>query len=1282
MAASKTPPPPDFTERIVDIEVEQEMQGAFLEYAYSVIYSRARPDARDGMKPVQRRILYRMADMGLRPDRGHVKCGLIVGDVMGKLHPHGDSAIYDALVRMAQDFSMRVPLIDGHGNFGSLDDGPAAYRYCVVGDTRIRLADGSSPRIADFAALAPDSEREIDVEVLDRNGKSVRASKVFNSGVHPTLEVTVSSGNRIRGTHNHPLLTLTPSDDGTPRLVWRRLDQLGPGDVVCLARNAATTAVPTPEEWNLGVLTGAWASEGWASSTRAGFNTTDAEFFDHVVAAYEVLVGGRTYVSRRVARRTGRQIHELDINTMDAFTLSPLAEFIGRRAADKHVPEVVWRGGPGAKRAFLMAAFEGDGHVHLGPDDGVAVHYSSHSEALSRGIQELLLEFGVHARLAYSAPRGEYRLIVSARHDVHAFCDNVGFLTVKQRRLREVLGELSTTTQRLSRDAAPFVTDYLRARLEPRRGTGRSWLKNHHVDRHERWQVERSLILHELKDPEVREVVSSIMDPGYRYVTVTAVTAADPAEVYSVKVDSDDHSFLAGGFVNHNTEARMAAPALLMTDGLDEDVVDFVPNYTNDPKLSQPGVLPAAFPNLLVNGSSGIAVGMATNMPPHNLIEVIGAARHLITHPSATLDDLMRFVPGPDLPAGGKIVGLEGIREAYASGRGTFRTRATARIESITARRQGIVVTELPYLVGPEKVIDKITDLVRAKKLTGIADVADLSDREKGLRLVIELKGGFNAEAVLEQLYRLTPMEDSFGINNVALVEGQPRTLGLRELLQVYVDHRFDVVRRRTTFRRQKAADRLHLVEGLLIAILDIDEVIAVIRGSDDTAQARERLMSVFDLTLVQTDYILEMPLRRLTKFSKLELDKEKVELEETIEGLTAILDDDARLRQVVSGELADVAKTYGTPRRTVLLESAGQAVTSSKVAPLEVADDPCWVLLSSTGLLARTGNDDPLPAPDPGQRSQHDVIVCCVRATARGEVAAITTAGRMIRLPVLDMPALPPTAGAPSLSGGAPASEFLALEKRERLLALSSLAADSPGVALGTAQGVVKRVAVDHPSNKDAWEIISLRDGDEVVGAVELPHEDCDLVFVTSDAQLLRFGADKVRPQGRAAGGMAGVNLVKGARAIFFGAVDLRLKDGEWASVVVTVAGSSNALPGTQAGSGKVTPFAEYPGKGRATGGVRCHRFLTGEDTLLLAWAGPVPARAAAATGVAVALPAPDSRRDASGTPLSQPVAAVAGVVGRPTSPDAPRADDVIDLTLAGDSGDDGDPDDGTLGF
>jgi DNA gyrase subunit A len=463
------------------------------------------------------------------------------------------------------------------------------------------------------------------------------------------------------------------------------------------------------------------------------------------------------------------------------------------------------------------------------------------------------------------------------------------------------------------------------------------------------------------------------------------------------------------------TEARMARAAMPMTEGIDEDTVEFKANY--DGRETEPEVLPAAFPNLLVNGASGIAVGMATNLAPHNLVEVVQALRHLVKHPTADLDDLMRFVPGPDLPTGGKIVGLDGIRDAYETGRGSFRMRATARIESVTPRRKGIVVTELPYQVGTERVVERIKTLVQTKKLQGIADIKDLTDRSKGLHLVIEVKNGFHPEAILDQLYRQTPMEESFGINAVALVDGQPRTLGLKQLLEVYLEHKFSVVRRRSTFRRAKAQDRLHLVEGLLVAILDIDEVIQLIRSSDNAEQARGRLMQVFDLSEVQATYILDMPLRRLTRYSRIELESEKSELESTIARLTEILDDEAVLRGVVSDELAEVAKQHGTPRRTVLLQSAGQPAMTA--VPLEVADDPCKVLLSSAGLLARTSNDEPLGTG--GARAKHDAVLAVAGTTARGQVGVVTSGGRLVKLDVLDLPALPSTANAPNLQGGAP---------------------------------------------------------------------------------------------------------------------------------------------------------------------------------------------------------------------------------------------------------------------
>jgi DNA gyrase subunit A len=683
------------------------------------------------------------------------------------------------------------------------------------------------------------------------------------------------------------------------------------------------------------------------------------------------------------------------------------------------------------------------------------------------------------------------------------------------------------------------------------------------------------------------------------------------------------------------TECRLAPSALSMTADIDEDVVDLVPNY--DGREFEPEVLPAAFPALLVNGAAGIAVGMATSMAPHNLGEVVAAARHLVLHPDADLDALLRFVPGPDLPAGGLIVGLDGIREAYATGRGSFRMRATTRIEQVTPRRRGIVVTELPWGVGPERVIERIKDLVNAKKLQGISDIVDLTDGEHGLRLVIELAPSVNPDAMLLQLQKMTPLEENFTVNAVALVDGEPKTLGLREQLQVFVEHRRSVVRRRSAYRRLRAEQRLHLVEGLLIAIVDIDEVIEVIRSSDDAGMARERLMSIFDLTTEQATYILDMPLRRLTKFSRIELETERDELSGRIESLTTILEDDEVLRGVIADELLAVAEQHATPRRTILLEDSGAAVRAEDLS-LELPDSPCHVLLAGTGLIARTATAE---LGEGGSRGSHDAIVAHTTSTGRGEIALVTSLGRAVRIPVHDLPILPTTAHAPSLAGGAPLGAFLDLAAGERVVGLLDVT-DPPAVALlGTAGGTVKRTAVEGPPTRTAWDLIALADGDEVVGAVEATNED-DIVLITSDAQALRFPAHAVRPQGRSAAGMAGIRLQPGAQVVYCGAVPGDAVD----PVIVTVTGSSDALPGTATGTVKISSLDDIPLKGRGTGGVRCHRFLRGEDHIHLAWCGVGPVMAASPSGAPLEINFSPSKRDASGLPVPGVIAALAGPV------------------------------------
>ena len=561
-------------------------------------------------------------------------------------------------------------------------------------------------------------------------------------------------------------------------------------------------------------------------------------------------------------------------------------------------------------------------------------------------------------------------------------------------------------------------------------------------------------------------------------------------------------------------------------------------------------------------------------------------------------------------------MGLSGIKDAYESGRGTFKTRAKVSIEQVTPRKQGIVVTELPYMVGPEKVIEKIKDGVNAKKLTGISDVVDLTDRKHGLRLVIEIKNGFNPQAVLASLYKHTPLEDSFGINNVALVNGQPQTLGLLDLLRVCIDHRLSVVRRRTEFRLGK--------------------------HKDETAQAREKLMAVFDLTEVQANYILELRLRQLTKYSRIELEAERDKLRQEIAELERILGSDSALRELVSDELAEVAEKYGNDRRTVLktkddMQSAIEAVSNgaskakkSLGLALEIADEPCWVLLTASGIMGRTvGKPMREALVDPGKRIKHDVFTSIVPTTARGEIGAVTSTGRMVRLSVMNLVVFDDSSGTPVLTTGVKATEVVALAKGEKLVGLVPL---NEVLALATANGVIKRVNPEYPLNQTEWDVIKLKPKDTVIAATVCSSDDNALTLVTQEAKLLTFDAAKVRPQGRAGGGIAGIKLGAQDAVIALGVT----APGS-AAEVVTVTNGQDGMA-----SAKVTPLAEYPQKGRATGGVRAHRFLTGESKLALAWVGVGPAKAGTPGGVARSLPTEHGSRDGSGVPLTQAIGAV----------------------------------------
>jgi DNA gyrase subunit A len=1099
------PPGPPENDRVEPVDIQHEMQRSYIDYAMSVIVSRALPDVRDGLKPVHRRVLYSMYDTGLRPERSHVKCSRIVGDVMGNYHPHGDSAIYDALVRLAQPWSMRYPLIDGQGNFGSPGNDPqAAMRYCVAADSRVRLADGSNVRIADIVPDAkPNSDNPIDLKVLDRNGDPVRATMLFHSGEHSTLTLTTNEGFSLTGTHNHPVLCLVDVL-GVPTLLWKLLEELQPGDRVVLQR--------TPHE------------------------ETDIPSAADLSAL------------------------QVELQAMDR-----------HGSADKRVPEFVWRSGTGVKRAFLRALFTGDGSASALPRNTVQVSYSTRSTRLAREVQQLLLDFGVVSRqVRYSS--GEIKVVITNRRDARIFAHRVGFIGAKEDKLAAILASQPVRSSALSSDHAPFVADYIRANGATR-WTERNWLALHNVDRIERWQDRRHEIVERITEPEVLDVVEPLVDGRFYYAEVKSVVDAGVRPVYSLRVDTEDHAFVTDGFVSHNTEARMTPLAMAMLQDITEETVDFSDNY--DGKTQEPDVLPARIPNLLVNGSNGIAVGMATNIPPHNLREVaagvVWALENWDASDDETLAAMMQRIKGPDFPTKALILGTRGIEDCYRTGRGSVRMRAVVEVDEDAKGRTILVVTELPYQVNPDNLIENIATLVRDGKVGGIANVDDESSKRAGMRIVITLKRDAVAKVVLNNLYKHTQLQHNFGVNMLSLVDGVPRTLRLDQMIRHYVRHQVDVIVRRTRYRLRKAEERAHVLRGLVKALDMLDEVIALIRRSPTVEESRNGLIQLLAVDEIQANAILEMQLRRLAAMERQRIIDELAEIEVVIADLQDILANPERQRSIVRDELMEIVDKHGDDRRTQIIPFDGDVSVEDLIAVEDVV-----VTITRTGYAKRTKTDLYRAQKRGGKGvqgaglKQDDIVAHFFVCSTHDWILFFTNKGRVYRAKAYELPE------ANRNARGQHVANLLAFQPEEQIAQVIEIKdyGVAPYLVLATKSGLVKKSRLsDFDSNRAGGLIgINLRDDDELVGAVLCSAED-DLLLVSAGAQSIRFHAsdDALRPMGRATSGVLGMRFNEGDELLTLGVV----REGTF------------LLVATNGGYAKRTPIDDYPVQGRGGKGV-----------------------------------------------------------------------------------------------
>ncbi len=612
------------------------------------------------------------------------------------------------------------------------------------------------------------------------------------------------------------------------------------------------------------------------------------------------------------------------------------------------------------------------------------------------------------------------------------------------------------------------------------------------------------------------------------------------------------------------TEARLSALAMELLSGIDEDTVDFVPNY--DGYDEEPVVLPARFPNLLVNGASGIAVGMATNIAPHNLGEVIDACIHLVAHPDATLDTLMKKVPAPDFPTGARIISGDGIREAYASGRGAVTVEAVATTEVRTGNLPRIVVTEIPYQVNKATLLEKIADLVQRKKLEAIRDLRDESSRD-GMRIVIELKRGEDPAAVLASLYSLTDLRTNFNVNAVALVDGAPRTLGLVEAIQHYVAHQREVITRRSEYRLRKARERAHILEGLLTALDHLDAVIALIRGSQTANEAKQGLMDRFELSEVQAQAVLDMRLRRLAALERAELEDEYQALQDTIARLEAILGDPEELDRVLVDELSEIRRLHATPRRSRLV---GEGITAEDV--LAGGAQAGFEAQEVTVLVTRGGYAKPVSRrrTSPAHKHGHDPVVAVVRCTTDDEVLLVDVEGTGYRLSVGDVPVVTAAQRGTHVAGVVGGGPDAPLAGAVPLVAGTT-------VTTVSAKGQVKRTDADEflSSRQRSIQAAGVKDGDQIA-AVLVCRDGDDLILAHDGGLVTRFPADEVRAMGRTAAGVAGMGVPKGARIVSATAVPR----GQDQGVEVVTVGAD--------GEAKRTPADEYAAKGRGAKGVQ----------------------------------------------------------------------------------------------
>lgn len=1009
-------------------EITEEMKESYLDYAMSVIISRALPDVRDGLKPVHRRILYAMYEDGLRHNAKFRKSASVIGSVLSRYHPHGDMAVYDALVRMAQDFSLRYPLIDGQGNFG-----------CFTKDTKVKLTDGRSLSFEDLIKEQKEGKRHWTFS-FNPKAKKIEITEIKNPRLtrkkEKIMEVVLDNGKKIKCTLDHRFMLR----DGS----YKQAQNLSSGD----------SLMPRPEyvkNYFSKMARKLWESPEVQKFHRkkASRQWQDPEFRDKVI---------------KVVRAPNKQRIKENPNFMKQLTEK--AKIFLRR--NWRVPSL--------------------GYVY----------------SLLKKYSKVTPEIYERERSNNGVPRLE--------------------------------------------NALNYFGNF----------------------------------------PEIIEVAQK-----YNHKVIKTRILRKREDVYDLTTEPWHNFLLAAGVFVHNsvdgdsaaayryTEARLSAIGEETLRDIEKDTVDFRPNYDGTNK--EPSCLPSPLPQLLLNGSFGIAVGMATSIPPHNLREVVDAAIHLIDHPSSTTEDLFKFIQGPDFPTGGIIYGKKDIIAAYSQGKGPIVLRGKAEIKE-TKKGPQIIISEIPFQVSKSELIRQLAQLVETKKIQGVRNIQDLSDRQ-GMRIEISLKRESHPRKVLNALYKFTFLQKTFYLNMLALVDGlQPKILSLGDVLSLYLAHQKEVVKRRTRFDLARAKEREHILEGLNIALKKIDEVISTIKKSNSRDEAQKKLKKKFKLTTLQANAILEMKLQSLAKLERKKIETELKELKAKIKELTLILRSPKKIKEVIKKELQALKDKYGDPRKTKVMTTSIGEIGEAELVPKEET----IITLTEAGYIKRLK-----PASFKVQRRggkgisgglllKEDFIEHFLLSCTLDNLFFFTDSGKVFQLPVWEIPE------SSRVSKGRGLLNFLEINQEDKILNILSFGEkeEKEGVKyliFATKNGIIKKTELSAFANVRRSGLVALKmeKGDVLRGVGKLKEGD-EVILVTKQGKAIRFKEKDARTMGRQAAGVRGIKLAEQDEVVAMGVTEAqnsKLKSQNYLLVV------------TENGYGKRTKLSQYRLQRRGGAGIKTAR-------------------------------------------------------------------------------------------